>query len=64
MEEVGIWQLNPATPGFVAAALFAVVVTLLTPAPNRDVEELFDQVNGADWVEPAANEPTGLTERV
>ncbi len=49
--EVGIWNVNPATPGFVAATLFAVTVTLLTPAPTREVEELFDRVTGpaAAW---------------
>ena len=44
--EVGIWNINPATPGFVAATLFAVMVTLLTPAPAREVEEMFDRVTG------------------
>ena len=65
MEEVGFWQLNPATPGFVAAALFAVVVTLLTAPPPREVAELFDQVNGPDWVKPSAAsiESTGYQER-
>ena len=53
MEEVGIWQLNPATPGFVAAMVFAIVVTLLTAPPDRDVVELFDRVNGPDWLENA-----------
>ena len=53
MEEVGFWQLNPATPGFVAAMVFAIVVTLLTAPPDRDVVELFDRVNGPDWVENA-----------
>ena len=49
--EVGIWNINPATPGFLAATLFAVVVTLLTPAPAREVEEMFDRVTGpaAAW---------------
>ena len=44
--EVGVWNINPATPGFVAATLFAVVITLLTPAPTQEVEEMFDRVNG------------------
>ena len=52
--EVGIWQLNPATPGFVAAMVFGVTVSLLTAPPDRDVVELFDRVNGPDWVEPAS----------
>ena len=51
--EVGIWNINPATPGFVAATLFAVMVTLLTPAPVPEVEEMFDVVTGpaASWSE-------------
>ncbi len=35
LNEIGIWNINPATTGFVAATLFAVVATLLTPAPAR-----------------------------
>ena len=60
MEDVGLWQVNPAFPGFIAATLFAVAVTLLTSPPPRDVEELFDHVNGPTWTEgeaaPAADE--------
>ena len=52
--EVGIWQLNPATPGFAAAMVFGVAVSLLTAPPDRDVVDLFDRVNGPDWVEPAS----------
>ena len=51
--EVGVWQLNPATPGFVAATVIAVATTLLTPAPSREMEETFDYVTGPSWVEPA-----------
>ena len=51
--EVGIWQLNPATPGFAAATVFGVAASLLTAPPDRDVVDLFDRVNGPDWVEPA-----------
>ena len=50
--EVGIWQLNPATPGFVAATIIAVATTLLTPAPTSEIEETFDHVTGPSWVEP------------
>ena len=52
--EVGIWNVNPATPGFIAATMFAVIVTLLTPAPGREVEDMFDRVNG-----PAAGRADG-----
>ena len=51
LSEVGIWQINPATPGSVGAVLAAVVVTLLTTRPSDQVVELFDRVNGPDWKE-------------
>ena len=51
MAEIGVWQVNPAVPGFVAATVCAVAVALLTRSPNEDVVELFDHVNGPDWKE-------------
>ena len=51
MAEVGIWQMNPATPGFVAATVFAVAATLLTAPPEREVTDLYDYVSGSEWVE-------------
>ena len=54
MEEVGLWQINPAVPGFVAATLFGVAVALLTREPSPEVAQLFDQVNGPDWDEGRA----------
>ena len=51
MEKIGVWQINPGVPGFVAATVAAYVVTRLTSAPPREVEELFDRVNGPDWTE-------------
>ena len=45
MEEVGIWQLNPAVPGFAAATILGVGVSLLTAPPPDEVVETFDQVN-------------------
>ncbi|MXZ91276.1 MAG: sodium/proline symporter [Chloroflexi bacterium] len=54
MSEVGVWQMNPATPGFAGATIFAVVVTLLTSQPSNSMVELFDRVNGPDWNEEAA----------
>ena len=54
MEDVGLWQINPAGPGVIAATLFAVVVTLLTAPPPREVEEMFDHVNGPTWSEDEA----------
>ena len=41
----GMWNIQPATPGFLAAVPAAVLVTLLTPAPAREMVEQFDQVN-------------------
>lgn len=54
MEDVGLWQINPAGPGVIAATILAVAVTLLTSPPPRDVEELFDHVNGPNWSEDEA----------
>ena len=51
MEEIGVWQINPGVPGFVAAVVAAVVVTHLTPAPSEEVAQLFDHVNGPEWSE-------------
>ncbi len=41
----GIWDIQPATPGFLAAMVVAVVVSRLTPEPSEEVLELFDRVN-------------------
>ena len=62
MAEVGIWQMNPATPAFVAAAIFAVAATLMTAPPPKEVTELYDHVNGPDWVEAGElmAEPEGI----
>ena len=40
-----MWDVQPATPGFVIAMATAVVVTPLTPKPSSEVVELFDRVN-------------------
>ena len=42
----GMWNIQPATPGFLIATPVAVVVTLLTPAPSQAVTEVFDRVIG------------------
>ena len=44
----GIWDIQPATPGFIIATLAAVVVAGLTPPPMADVVRLFDRVNGGE----------------
>ena len=49
----GIWDIQPATPGFVIASLAAVVVAGLTPQPMAEVVRLFDSVNPAGNVPPA-----------
>ena len=41
----GIWDIQPATPGFLVALLVAIGVSRLTPEPSREVLELFDSVN-------------------
>ena len=41
----GLWTIQPATPGFLIATPAAVLVTLLTPPPSREIVEQFDQVN-------------------
>ena len=43
----GMWDIQPATPGFLAATLVAVVVSLLTPKPPREVVDLYDKVNAS-----------------
>ena len=51
MEALGVWQINPGVPGFVAAAVCGIAVTLLTAPPPEEVAVLYDRVNGPDWVE-------------
>ena len=41
----GLWDMQPATPGFVAATVVALAATLLTPPPSREVVEVYDRVN-------------------
>ena len=40
-----IWEIQPATPGFLIAMLTAIIVSLFTPKPSREVVMLFDRVN-------------------
>ncbi len=42
----GVWTIQPATPGVLLAVPAAVLVTLLTPPPRREVVEVFDRVTG------------------
>ena len=41
----GMWDIQPATPGFFVAMSAAVVVSMLTPKPTAEVVDLFDRVN-------------------
>ena len=41
----GMWDMQPATPGFIIATVVAVAVTLATPPPSPEVIDLFDRVN-------------------
>ena len=53
LQEVGIWNINPAVPGFIAAVVMAVIVTKLTAPPSDEITATFDRVNSPDWQEPA-----------
>ena len=44
----GIWDIQPATPGFLIASVVAVVISLLTPKPSAEVVNLFERVNSND----------------
>lgn len=44
----GVWDIQPATPGFIIATVAAFAVTWITPSPADDVTALFDQVNGPE----------------
>ncbi len=54
LDEVGFWQMNPAVPGFIAAAVAGVAVSLLTAPPPQPVTDLYDRVNGPGWLEGGA----------
>ena len=45
-DAAGLWSIQPATPGFLIATPAAVLVTLLTPPPDREMVDLFDWVTG------------------
>ncbi len=52
LQEIGVWEVNPAVPGMTAATVLAVAVTLLTSPPSEEITDLFDKVNSPDWVDP------------
>lgn len=41
----GMWDMQPATPGFILASATAVIVTLATPPPPQEVVDLYDKAN-------------------
>ena len=47
----GWWSIQPATPGFLIATPVAIVVTLLTAAPARQMTDLFDRVASREEIE-------------
>ncbi|MDE2842705.1 MAG: sodium/proline symporter [Chloroflexota bacterium] len=51
MEALGVWNINPGVPGFVASIVAAYIVTRLTAPPPVEVVDTFDQVNGPGWNE-------------
>ena len=52
LTEIGVWEINPAVPGFAAATALAIVVTLATAPPAEEITRLFDRVNNPDWADP------------
>ncbi len=57
-----MWDVQPATPGFVIAMATAVVLTLLTPKPPSSVVALFDRVN-AEAASPGGERRVRLAHR-
>ena len=60
LQEVGVWNVNPATPGFVIAMLLAIGVTLITAPPPDDIVEMFDEVTSPDWRDRAPGETSAV----
>ncbi len=42
----GVWDIYELLPAFLVALVAIVVVSLATPAPDAEVEKLFDEVQG------------------
>ena len=40
----GIWDLYELAPAFLVALIFIVVVCLITPAPQKEITDTFDEV--------------------
>lgn len=52
LNEIGVWEINPALPGVAAATALAITVILATKPPPEEITRLFDKVNSPDWVNP------------
>ena len=58
LEQVGVWEINPAVPGVAVAAVLSIAVTLATSPPSEEITQLFDEVNSPDWVDPTRSPTT------
>ena len=61
LQEIGIWEINPAVPGVVAATVLAVGATLVTLPPSDEITIVFDEVTSPDWVAPARDSKASMT---
>jgi len=52
LKDFGLYEI---IPGFLASLIVAVVVTLMTKKPSKEVTDLFDKVASGEEVEPASN---------
>ena len=59
LQEVGVWEINPAIPGAIAATGLSIMVTLLTSPPSDEITQLFDEVNSPDWINPVTTNTQG-----
>ncbi len=53
LQEIGVWEINPAVPGVAVATVLAIAATLATSPPSEEITQLFDEVNSPDWVDTA-----------
>ncbi len=52
---LGVWDIQPATPGFIIASVLAFAVTRFTPPPSPEIVQTFDEVTAgrAPVIQPA-----------
>ncbi|MBQ4326134.1 MAG: hypothetical protein IJC28_04400, partial [Mailhella sp.] len=43
----GVWNMYELLPAFIAASIAIVVVSLMTEAPSKEIEDEFDSVDKA-----------------